>query len=157
VSDRGLGDRIERIERELALLSRQPGMGSFGDVPLPSKVELVDRGTYVLLARLDEGGPLAIREIAIAFGLDDSTVNRKTATCVRDGVLERIPDPDGGMARKFRLTDLGRERLEAYRTWARAGLQRVLADWPTADLDALATSLDRLNRSIDDLRARAGR
>lgn len=148
-------ERIEKIERELALLSRQPGMGSFGDVPLPSHVDLVDRGTYVLLSRLDEGGPLAIREIAAAFGLDDSTVNRKTATCLRDGVLERIPDPDGGVARKFRLTDLGRERLEAYRRWARSGLQRVLGDWPAEELDALAASLDRLNRSIDDLRASA--
>lgn len=152
---RNLSDRIEAIERELALLSRQPGMGSFGDVSLPSNVDLPDRGTYVLLSRLDEVGPLAIREIAAAFGLDDSTVNRKTASCVRDGLLERIPDPEGGMARKFRLTDLGRERLGAYRTWARAGLQKVLGDWSTEDLEALATSLDRLNRSIEEIRARA--
>lgn len=148
-------DLTAKVERELAVLSRQPGMGLFGDSKASTTRDLVDRGTYVLLTRLDEDGPLAIREIAEAFGLDVSTVNRKTNSCVGDGLLERIPDPDGGMARKFRVTDLGRQRLGDYREWARSGLERVLADWSDGDLDALADALDRLNRSIDETRAEA--
>lgn len=144
-----------KVERELAVLSRQPGMGLFGDSKASTARDLVDRGTYVLLTRLEEDGPLAIREIAEAFGLDVSTVNRKANACAADGLLERIPDPDGGMARKFRVTALGRSRLDCYRDWARSGLERVLEGWSDEDLEALASALDRLNRSIDEVRAAA--
>ena len=50
---------------------------------------------------------MSIGELSDAFGLDASTLNRQTAAAMRAGLVERIPDPDGGMARKFRITDEG--------------------------------------------------
>lgn len=108
----------------------------------------LERSAYLLLSKLAEAGPLTIRSIADAFALDDSTVNRQTAATTRAGLTKRIADPDGGIARKFTITEAGREQLLRYREWARAGLARVLGDWPAADVAELADLLERLNDSI---------
>lgn len=44
-------------------------------------------------------------------------------------LVERIPGPDGGMARKFAITAEGTLRLEAERSIHARALQSVMADW----------------------------
>ncbi|WP_308168109.1 MarR family transcriptional regulator [Nonomuraea sp. NEAU-A123] len=68
---------------------------------------LLDRSAYILLSCIRVEGPMSIRQLSEAFGLDASTLNRQTAAMLRDELVERIPDPDGGIARKFRITDEG--------------------------------------------------
>ncbi|MEU3506033.1 MarR family transcriptional regulator, partial [Streptomyces hundungensis] len=77
--------------------------------------ERLDRSAYLLLCRIDTQGPMSIGQLADAFGLDTSTVNRQTAALLRCGLAERVMDPDGGMARKLRITDEGGRRLRADR------------------------------------------
>ncbi|WP_127940829.1 MarR family transcriptional regulator [Nonomuraea polychroma] len=71
----------------------------------------LERSSYILLRRLEADGPMSIGQLAQAFALDASTVNRQAAVLLRGGLAERIPDPEGGMARKLRVTEEGLRRV----------------------------------------------
>ncbi|MFJ9576566.1 MarR family winged helix-turn-helix transcriptional regulator [Streptomyces sp. NPDC101191] len=114
----------------------------------------LDRSAYVLLSRIRMDGPMSISQLTEAFGLDTSTLNRQTAAMLRAGVVERIPDPDGGIARKFRITEEGEQRLDADRDFNIRGLERVLADWTPEEVADFAAALQRFNRDIERLDGR---
>jgi len=115
---------------------------------------LLDRSAYVLLTRIQKDGPLSIGELSDAFGLDVSTLNRQTAAMMRDELIERIPDPEGGIARKFRITSHGKSRLDADRAWNIKALDKVLTEWTPEEVAAFATVLKRFNTDIERLDGR---
>ncbi|MFD4692715.1 MarR family winged helix-turn-helix transcriptional regulator [Streptomyces sp. NPDC058463] len=114
----------------------------------------LERSAYILLSRLRVQGPMSIGELSDAFGLDASTLNRQTAAVVHTGLAERIPDPAGGMARKFRITDEGARLLDEERERTVRSLRRVMADWPEQDIAAFAAYLKRFNTGIERLGGR---
>ncbi|KPC92543.1 transcriptional regulator [Streptomyces sp. NRRL F-6602] len=114
----------------------------------------LERSAYILLSRLEVQGPMSIGELSDAFGLDASTLNRQTAAVLRAGLAERVPDPQGGMARKFRMTEAGVEALREEREGVVASLDRVMADWPEEDIAAFAAYLRRFNAGIERLSGR---
>ncbi|MFF4188958.1 MarR family winged helix-turn-helix transcriptional regulator [Streptomyces sp. NPDC001691] len=116
--------------------------------------ERLERSAYLLLSRIDTQGPMSIGELAEAFGLDTSTVNRQTAALLRCGLAERVADPDGGMARKLRITDEGGRRLAQDREANRSCLAQVVADWSPEEVRELEGILVRLNRSAEALEGR---
>ncbi|CUU61107.1 DNA-binding transcriptional regulator, MarR family [Parafrankia irregularis] len=138
---------IAQLEHELVLLTRHPSMGAFAGGWDPGSQQL-ERSAYLLMGRLESAGPQSIGQLAETFRLNASTVNRQTAAMLRAGLVERILDPAGGMARMFRLTPHGRERLDQHRSWSVRGLERVLTDWDPTEISELVRSLSRLNRSI---------
>ncbi|MFE9835291.1 MarR family winged helix-turn-helix transcriptional regulator [Streptomyces sp. NPDC005551] len=115
---------------------------------------LLERSAYILLSRIRVQGPMSIGELSDAFGLDASTLNRQTAAAMRAGLVERIPDPEGGMARKFRLTDEGARLLDEERDGIIHSLDQVMADWPDEDIAAFAAYLRRFNTDIERLGGR---
>ncbi|MFF5336756.1 MarR family winged helix-turn-helix transcriptional regulator [Streptomyces sp. NPDC013181] len=141
----------EEVEYEQMLLGRHSLAvhrgGSHHDA-------LLDRSAYILLSRLRVQGPMSNGELSDAFGLDASTLNRQTAAVTRAGLAERIPDPDGGMARKFRITDAGAQLLDAERERVVRSLDQVMHDWPDDDIAAFAGYLKRFNSSIERLSRR---
>ncbi|TQS28305.1 MarR family winged helix-turn-helix transcriptional regulator [Microbispora sp. KK1-11] len=114
----------------------------------------LDRSAYLLLNRIHVTGPMSIGQLSDAFGLDVSTLNRHTSALLRTGLVERIPDPDGGIARKFRLTDEGERWLGEEREKNILGLEKVLADWTAEDVAAFAAYLRRFNTDIEHLAGR---
>ncbi|MFE4519203.1 MarR family winged helix-turn-helix transcriptional regulator [Kitasatospora sp. NPDC056783] len=114
----------------------------------------LERSAYILLSRVDAEGPMSIGQLSDAFDLDVSTLNRQTAALTGAGLLERIPDPDGGIARKFRLTDEGRRRLGEEREAHVRALDLVMADWPEEDIASFAGFLRRFNLGIERLDGR---
>ncbi|MER5740928.1 MarR family transcriptional regulator [Streptomyces sp. NPDC002262] len=114
----------------------------------------LDRSAYVLLTRIRMHGPMSIGQLSDAFGLDASTLNRQTAAMLRAGVVERIADPEGGIARKFRITEEGERRLEADRSFNISGLERIMEHWPAVDVIRFADFLERFNRDIERLEGR---
>jgi DNA-binding MarR family transcriptional regulator len=141
-------EKIAEIERELRLVGRHVAMGAFSEACDPG-VRL-ERSAYLLLSRIEIEGPMSIGQLAEAFGLDTSTVNRQTAALLRAGTAERIPDPDGGVARKLRITAEGLRRLHADRAWANEGLGIVLADWTPDELAEFARVLTRFNVAVEN-------
>ncbi|TMR88930.1 MarR family transcriptional regulator [Nonomuraea basaltis] len=114
----------------------------------PDEMRL-ERSSYILLRRLEAEGPMSIGQLAQAFNLDTSTVNRQTAVLLRGGLAERIPDPEGGMARKLRITEEGLRRVAAERAYRLNGLSMVLKDWTPQELASFAEGLAHFNASIE--------
>ncbi|WP_316529030.1 MarR family winged helix-turn-helix transcriptional regulator [Kitasatospora brasiliensis] len=114
----------------------------------------LERSAYILLSRVDAEGPMSIGQLSDAFGLDVSTLNRQTAALTGAGLLERIPDPDGGIARKFRLTEEGGRRLGEEREAHVRALDLVMSDWSQEDVDSFADFLRRFNTGIERIDGR---
>ncbi|MGC4982354.1 MULTISPECIES: MarR family winged helix-turn-helix transcriptional regulator [unclassified Streptomyces] len=139
------------VEYEQMLLSRHGWMNHRGG---RTKDGVLERSAYILLSRIRIQGPMSIGELSDAFGLDASTLNRQTAAAMRAGLVERIPDPDGGMARKFRITDEGARLLDRERQGLIDALDLVMADWPEDDIAAFASYLRRFNTGIERIGGR---
>ncbi|MFK0402027.1 MarR family winged helix-turn-helix transcriptional regulator [Microbacterium sp. NPDC090225] len=138
--------RIADIEYEQMLLSRYTIAQHRSDDGL-------DRSVYLVLGRIHVDGPMSIAELSEAFRLDVSTLQRQTGAALRAGFVERIADPDGGPARKFSLTDAGRERLTNVRERSVAALELILDDWSEEDVGQFADYLRRFNASIESYSA----
>jgi DNA-binding MarR family transcriptional regulator len=136
---------IADIERELMLIGRFKELAT---AARPAEQRL-ERSSYILLRRLEAEGPMSIGQLAQAFALDTSTVNRQTAVLLRGGLAERIPDPEGGMARKLRVTEEGLRRVAAERDFRLNGLATVLKDWTPQELASFAEGLAHFNTSIE--------
>ncbi|WP_338693591.1 MarR family transcriptional regulator [Streptomyces sp. Q6] len=111
----------------------------------------MERSAYILLSRIRVQGPMSIGQLSEAFLLDASTLNRQTASAVKAGLLERIPDPEGGMARKFRLTEQGERELDDERAAHIKDLDSVFEDWSPDDVKTFAEYLQRFNTSVERL------
>lgn len=97
---------------------------------------------------------MTLAELRGVLGLDVSTLNRQTAALLRADLAERTPDPDGGLARKFRISPEGERRLSEERESNRATIRMLLADWPEEEIERFADALVRFNGAIE---ARSGR
>ncbi|WP_042416825.1 MarR family winged helix-turn-helix transcriptional regulator [Streptacidiphilus anmyonensis] len=144
------GRPTELIEYEMMVLGRHVHMGSSSKRTSAN----LERSAYILLSRLQGEGPMSIGQLSDAFGLNASTLNRQTAALVGAGLAERIPDADGGMARKFRITEEGASRLEEARAELVSGLDKVLGGWAAEDVAAFADYLKRFNTSIEHIDGR---
>ncbi len=143
---------LAEIQRELMLVSRHQTMATLQGVGADGGT--LERSAYVLLNRLEAEGPMSIGQLAEAFRLDTSTVNRQTAAMLRATLVERIPDPDGGIARKLAVTEEGVRRLAADRAVYREGLLQVLQGWTQPEVDRLLAALTHFNSSVERLEAR---
>nr|WP_285597081.1 MarR family transcriptional regulator [Kineosporia sp. NBRC 101731] len=134
--------RTAEIEYEQMLLSRH-------SLVTANRAHMIERSAYILLSRIRVQGPMSISELSEALGLDASTLNRQTAAAMRAGLLERIPDPDGGIARKFVITQQGSQLLDAQREMVTNGLDKLMADWSDEDLATFGAFLKRFNMDIE--------
>lgn len=124
------------------------------DVPPYARESALDRSATVLLARLEAEGPMTVGELADAFGLDVSTVHRQVTAAMKGGLIERIRDPEGGVARKHRPTEEGSRRLAAELKGRREATARATAGWSEDDIAAFVTLLRQFNESVEAVRGR---
>lgn len=141
----------DSVEFEQMVLSRYGLQQSPGD-RIASRAQ--ERSAYLLLSRIRLQDPVSIGELSEAFDLDASTLNRQTKAVMCAGLVERIADPCGGVARKFRITPLGEEKLERDRTRNIRSLDAVMADWTDAEIAGFAGLLRRFNLGIGRLCSR---
>ncbi|SOD60493.1 DNA-binding transcriptional regulator, MarR family [Streptomyces zhaozhouensis] len=146
-----MDEPIRRLEFETMLLTRHSDLFN---AQARRASRRLDRSAYVLLSRIELDGPMSIGQLADAFGLDSSTLNRQTAAMLRAGVVERIPDPEGGIARKFSITAEGRERLLDDRRRNHASLARILDDWEPEEVADFVAMVHRFNEGIERLEGR---
>ncbi|XKK60635.1 MarR family transcriptional regulator [Streptomyces sp. ARC32] len=140
--------RLGELEKELTLLSRHFFTSRGSRIG-----QTLERSAYVLLTRLESGDPLSLKELAHTFQVDVSTINRQVSAMLKHGLVERIPDPDGGIARKFRPTELGLERLRADRAVGIEGTGRLIdaTGWTPETTQTFLTLLVQLNGGIAQL------
>lgn len=73
---------------------------------------------------------------------------------MRAGLAERIPDPEGGTARTFRITDEGKRLLDEGREGVGEVLDQVMADWSEDDIAAFAACPRRFDNGIERIGGR---
>ncbi|MEV6431263.1 MarR family winged helix-turn-helix transcriptional regulator [Nocardia sp. NPDC051463] len=139
-------DALSRLVFELTLLSRQ-----FPASLLRRPGFQLDRSAYLILSRLEIDSPLSLRELSEAFQLDISTINRQVGAMLKQDLVERVPDPDGGIARKVRASRKGLELVAADRAQSHEGIGAVVLDWADADIEQLSTLIARFNESIEHI------
>jgi DNA-binding MarR family transcriptional regulator len=146
-----MGRPAHLVEYETMLLGRHLHLAA---PPTRQGGRTMERSAYILLSRIRVEGPMSIGQLSDAFGLDPSTLNRQTSSVLRAGLVERIPDPDGGMARKFRITAEGERRLEQERGAIVGRMEEVMADWDPEDVATFAGYLQRFNTGIERVSGR---
>lgn len=148
MSESGPADKaaLQRLVFELTLLSRH-----FPASLLRRPGFQLDRSAFLLLTRLEIDSPLSLRELSEAFQLDISTINRQVGAMLKHGLVERVTDPDGGIARKLRASAKGLELLAADRKQSHEGIGAVVADWADADVSMLSELVSRFNESIEHI------
>ncbi|WP_216915831.1 MarR family winged helix-turn-helix transcriptional regulator [Nocardia noduli] len=111
----------------------------------------LDRSAYLVLTRIWAQGPMSLGELSDALAFDISTMSRRTNALIRDGLIVRALDPEGGRARLLLITAVGIRRLECERERRISALRIVLQEWSSDDIACLAASLNRFNASVERL------
>jgi DNA-binding MarR family transcriptional regulator len=153
VTDRSeQGERlVADIEQELSALFRRSRSAS---LRLARRVHPeMDAAGYALISQIELGtasGGAGVRasDVALALGLDKSTVSRGITQLENLGLIERVGDPDDGRARLLRLTTTGAERFGAMRAQRQTEFRAILDRWDTPDLADLGRLLSRLNADL---------
>ncbi len=136
-------DAADAVERELTMMFRRARKLS-STVATQVHPDL-DPASYSLLLMVDDAGSLRGMDVADKTGLDKSTVSRQIATLVELDLLERVPDPDDGRARRIQLSETGRTRLDEVRRQRREHMYSEFGNWSTTDLSEFSRLLSRLN------------
>lgn len=136
---------VTLLEQELTLLARHQLSSAVQSPELA-----LDRSGYQLLSRL-ELSALTLKQLAEAFRLDISTVNRQIGALRRKGLVERQADPAGGLAQVLRPTRTGLAHLRRDRSVRHTQVAQVLETWDAEDVGQLQVLLERFNTSIEAL------
>src|SRR5262249_31702098 len=93
----------------------------------PSGLRVTQFSVLAALARMGEAN---LRQLTEGLAIDQTTLTRGLTLLEREGVIERVPHPDGRI-KAMRLTAKGRRALDVARPlWARAQ-DRVLRELGT--------------------------
>ncbi|GEL16444.1 MarR family winged helix-turn-helix transcriptional regulator [Pseudonocardia asaccharolytica] len=128
----------DALARELAMLirlvkrsARYPGAAG------------MDRAGFQVLVRLATEGPQRVVDVAEAVCADPSTVSRRVAALVKEGLIERQADPQDGRASLLAVTEQGLETLEHSRRYRAEVIAATIADWPREQRRQLVELLGR--------------
>jgi DNA-binding MarR family transcriptional regulator len=89
----------------------------YDDALRPSGLRVTQFSVLAAIARLGEAN---LRQLADALAIDQTTLTRSLNLLERQGVIERVPHPDGRV-KAMRLTAKGRRGLETARPlWSQA-------------------------------------
>jgi len=108
----------------------------------------LERSAYTVLVQLRDRGPQRGSELAVALGLDMSTVSRQCCHLADVGYLTKTADPRDGRAHLIALTGSGRRLVDQGRTARRSAMSELLRAWPAADIADLARLIGRFNEDL---------
>jgi DNA-binding MarR family transcriptional regulator len=132
---------------ELRRLVNRPGYRHRLLGPLGRRVEL---STVRVLHAVDQAPtPPSIGTVAVTLAIDPSTASRLVEQRVKDGLLERSPDPDDRRRSVLRLTPSGYALLAELAASRIEMLSEVTEDWSSTDLRTLERLLERLTDGFD--------
>lgn len=144
----------DRLQYQIALFARRAERVRMGGVG--EQRNSMDRAAYLLLNRLEQQGPVGVKALAQAMGIDSSTVTRQVAPLVDGGLVDRVPNPNDGRAVLLELSARGRQRLEEVRL-SRQELMRILvSDWPEEQRAQFCELLTQFNLAMHNYNPQPG-
>ncbi|MDJ0350151.1 MarR family winged helix-turn-helix transcriptional regulator [Cryobacterium sp. PH29-G1] len=134
---------LARVETQMAMLaaSIRASTRSTAAVIDPA-LEPFGLALLRVLARQGESHASAVADV---LAVDRSMISRQAKLLCSLGLVETSVDPSDGRARFLALTPLAEEKLAEVRRNRTALVHRRLGRWTAAELDQLATLLERLN------------
>jgi DNA-binding MarR family transcriptional regulator len=135
----GAGD-LARVDHALLRLRRM------WDAPrgITHEGGVVEGSTLlVCLAVTDAAGAVGVAEVAEALGVAPSTASRLVARAADAGMVTREVSTTDPRRAALELTPAGIRLVGASRRYRAARLARLLVDWPSRDIAALADLLTR--------------
>ncbi|SFF81149.1 transcriptional regulator, MarR family [Actinacidiphila alni] len=139
---------LERLQHQVALFARRAEQTRLGGVGKARNS--MDRAAYLLLNRLDREGPMGVKALAEAMGIDSSTVTRQVAPLVDTGLVKRTSHPEDGRAVVLALSPRGRSRLDAVRDSRRQLMAEITDEWTPQEREQFTELLSRFNASLSD-------
>ncbi|UQS24905.1 MarR family transcriptional regulator [Amycolatopsis thermalba] len=109
-------------------------------------------GDYTLLAQISVHAPVRLSVLAELMEVDKSTLSPPAKRLEQRGFIERRPDPADARAQLVSVTRAGKLAIGKLWKARAAAVAELLADWDTADVEQLATSLGALSDAIKNAR-----
>ncbi len=144
---------VTGLERTVHTLNRRVYGPSLRAFYSHEKIDRADKGSFIVLATLNDRGQLRPSELAGFVALDLSTVSRHVSYFEQLEMVAREPDPDDRRASRITITDKGRAALTAVRAARSDVLDAVFATWPAADRAEFTRLLDRLQEDLEPVSA----
>jgi len=110
----------------------------------------VEWSAQVVLNSLAMAGPIRMSELADRIESDLSTVSRQASALVKDGLIERRPDPVDGRACLLAPTAKGEDVLREHHELRTEHFGRMLGTWSDDDLHAFASLLERFTHDFEN-------
>ena len=107
--------------------------------------ERAERARLNLLEGVARNEPATLNQVADAVGRGAPAVSRSVDVLVRQGLIERAPDPDNRRRLAMRLTDIGRGQLQSAPT-SSSRLLSYLERLAPSELRAIERALEILER-----------
>jgi DNA-binding MarR family transcriptional regulator len=142
---------LESLQHQVALFARRAEQTRLGGIG--GARNSMDRAAYLLLNRLDHEGPMGVKALAEAMGIDSSTVTRQVAPLVDTGLVKRTSHPEDGRAVVLALSPRGRARLGEVRDSRRQLMAKVTEDWSERERELFTELLGRFNIALADWHA----
>ena len=139
---------VSAVDQAMLLLIRRANLPRTHELFARRAGVSLERGAIVVLARLDEFGPIRPSELARILGVEPSTATRHVQDLHRRRLVDKHPDPSDGRSCVVEMTAEGRETLRRFRQARFDLFEEILADW---DADAVAALARGLARFVDDL------
>jgi DNA-binding MarR family transcriptional regulator len=147
-------DLLEHLQHQVALFARRAEQTRLGGAGKARSS--MDRAAYLLLNRLDDEGPMGVKALAEAMGIDSSTVTRQVAPLVDTGLVKRTSHPEDGRAVVLALSPRGRGRLDEVRDSRRRLMAQVTEDWSAEERKVFTDLLVRFNTALAQWHAGLG-
>lgn len=140
-------DSLRRLEREVGVLVRRIKrvIGERAEAVHPD----LQPASYLMLAWLNDDGPLRASEIAESFSIDKGAVSRQLTHLLDLGLVTRVPDPEDGRAMLVAASEEAVRRLADVAAHRRKWLDERLGDWSADELDSFVETLGRYNRALN--------
>ncbi|NUP09145.1 MAG: winged helix-turn-helix transcriptional regulator [Polyangiaceae bacterium] len=90
-------------------------------------------------------GPASITTVGEELGIDRSGASRMVNTAVEAGYVHKAASNDDARQVELAPTARGNDLLRAARAWQQSMFERLVADWPAADVNQFARYLERLS------------
>ncbi|WP_237317821.1 MarR family winged helix-turn-helix transcriptional regulator [Streptomyces sp. JJ36] len=134
------------MQHQVAVFARRAEQTRLGGVGQARNS--MDRAAYLLLNRLDTEGPMGVKALASAMGIDSSTVTRQVAPLVDSGLVNRASHPEDGRAVVLQLSARGSARLEQVRSSRRELMELLTQGWTEEERDTFCALLTRFNTAL---------
>ncbi len=141
-------DTIRELEQEVGVLIRR--VRRVIGVRARAVHESLQPASYLILAHVNQNGPLRASSIVEDFDIDKGAISRQVSHLIELGLVERTPDPDDGRATLLSVTAEGAQRMQDVAEDRRKRLDAQLGDWSEEELAGFVAELARYNASLTE-------